>query len=404
MTMEAQPQVARGNYAAPDSGVFGLALRTGVLSLITLGIYRFWAKTRLRRYFWANTRLGPDGFEYTGTGLEKFLGFLVAVVVLAVYLAVVQLVLFQFGLYFVFQPRTQAEILMQLAVIYASLFALAPLLFFAQYRSRRYKLARTRFRGIRFGMEKAAGGYVLRGIGLLIATILTAGLLWPLMTYKLEAWMTNRSWYGDTRFAQGGKWTAMYGPYKHVLIGLAVLIGGGGIAAFSGAGSLVPLIIVVGYLWLLVGYFSYYVQGFAYLTRNKQLGGDITFQANPKTSTVLGRVILGYLFIAIVAGVVFAIVAAVFGGLVRAMILEGGEASLSALTAVGIVAAIGYLGFLTLLGAMIMAFITEPIIRHIVGTTALVNVPALDAIRQRVTDKGADAEGFADALDWGGVI
>lgn len=146
------------------------------------------------------------------------------------------------------------------------------------------------------------------------------------------------------------------------------------------------------------------MQGFAYLTRNKQLGGDITFQANPKTSTVLGRVILGYLFIAIVAGVVFAIVAAVFGGLVRAMILEGGEASLSALTAVGIVAAIGYLGFLTLLGAMIMAFITEPIIRHIVGTTALVNVPALDAIRQRVTDKGADAEGFADALDWGGAI
>jgi hypothetical protein len=404
MTTGTQPQIAAGHYAAPESGVFSLALRTGFLSLITLGIYRFWAKTRLRRYFWANTRLGPDGFEYTGTGLEKFLGFLVAVVVLAVYLAVVQLVLFQFGLYFVFQPRTQAEVLMQVAVIYASLFALAPLLLFAQYRSRRYKLARTRFRGIRFGMEKKAGGYVLRGIGLLIATILSLGLLWPLMTYKLEAWMTNRSWYGDTRFSQGGKWAGMYGPYKHVLIGLAILVGGTVTGGLIQSQALLMLCFIGGYAWLLIGYLSYSVQGFAYLTRTKQLGQDVTFQASPRTGTVLGRLVLGYLFVGIVAGVVFAIVAAVFGGFVRAMVLDGGAASQSALTAVGIVAAIGYLGFLTLLGAMIMAFITEPIIRHIVGTTALVNAPALDVIRQRMTDKGADAEGFADALDWGGAI
>jgi hypothetical protein len=399
-----QVRTAEGHYAAPDGGVFGLAFRTGFLSLITLGIYRFWAKTRLRKYFWANTRLGQDGFEYTGTGLEKFLGFLVAVVVLAIYLAAVQLILFQFGLYFVFNPQTEAEILMQLGVFYLSLFALAPMLLFAQYRSRRYKLARTRFRGLRFGMEKAAGGYVLRGIGLLLATILSLGLLWPLMTYKLEAWMTNRSWYGDTKFSQGGKWTAMYGPYKHVLIGLAVLIGGGAIAGFSGMERLIPLFIVVGYIWMLVGYFSYSVQGFAYLTRTKQLGPDITFRAAPRTGTVLGRVILGYLFIGVVAGVVFAIVAGVFGGIIHGLMLDGPNASQTTITVVAIIAAFGYLAFLTLLGAMALAFITEPVIRHIVGTTAMVNVDALDAIRQRVTDKGADAEGFADALDWGGAI
>lgn len=404
MTMINQPQTASGHYAKPDNGVFGLALRTGFLSLITLGIYRFWAKTRLRRYFWANTRLGPDGFEYTGTGLEKFLGFLVAVVVLAVYLAIVQLVLFQFGLYFVFQPRTQAEILMQLAVIYASLFALAPLLFFAQYRSRRYKLARTRFRGIRFGMDKAAGGYVLRGVGLLIATILTAGLLWPLMTYKLEAWMTNRSWYGDTRFRQGGKWTGMYGPYKHVLIGLAILVGGIVLSAISGGGALIPVSVLVGYIWLMVGYLSYAVQGFAYLTRTKQLGSEVSFQASPRTGTVLGRLVLGYLFVGIIAAVVFAIGAAVVGGAIAGLASGTEQPSQGTLGLMTGVAVLGYVGFLTFLGAMALAFITEPIIQHIVDTTALVNVGALDVIRQRVTDKGADAEGFADALDWGGAI
>jgi uncharacterized membrane protein YjgN (DUF898 family) len=399
-----QGKTAAGHYAAPDGGVFSLALRTGFLSLITLGVYRFWAKTRLRRYFWANTRLGQDGFEYTGTGLEKFLGFLVAVVVLAVYLAVVQLILLQFGLMFVFQPKTEAELLMQLAVFYLSLFAITPLLLFAQYRSRRYKLARTRFRGIRFGMEKEAGGYVLRGIGLLIATILSLGLLWPLMTYKLEAWMTNRSWYGDTRFAQGGKWTGLYSAYKHVLIGVLLAVATLAAAVMSNSPGLAAFGPLIGYLWMLFGYLSYSVQGFAYLTRNKQLGQEITFRANPRTGTVLGRLILGYLFIGVVGIVVFALGALVFGGAIAAVVNSAGtsEPTSASLLAIGL--SIAYLAFLTFLGAMALAFITEPIIRHIVGTTALVNVDALDVIRQRVTDKGADAEGFADALDWGGAI
>jgi hypothetical protein len=399
-----QPKVAAGHYAAPDGGVFGLALKTGFLSLITLGIYRFWGKTRLRKYFWANTRLGQDGFEYTGTGLEKFLGFLVAVVVLAIYLAAVQLILFQFGLYFVFQPRTQAEILMQLAVIYASLFALAPLLLFAQYRSRRYKLARTRFRGIRFGMEKKAGGYVLRGIGLLIATIVSLGLLWPLMTYKLEAWMTNRSWYGDTRFQQGGKWTGLYGTYKHVIIGMVILVGGLFLAGFTQSEGLIIVAMVLGYPWLIFGYLSYSVQSFGYLTRTKKLGPDITFQAAPRTGTVLGRLILGYLFIGVVGIVVFAVGALVFGGAIAAAVNSAGASEQTSVSLLAIGLAVAYLAFLTFIGAMALAFITEPIIRHIIGTTAMVNVDALDVIRQRVTDKGADAEGFADALDWGGAI
>ena len=397
MDSTSQTRTAAGHYAGPDAGVFSLALRTGFLSLITLGIYRFWAKTRLRKYFWANTRLGQDGFEYTGTGLEKFLGFLVAVVVLAIYLATVQLILFQFGLYFVFQPKTQAEVLMQLGVVYASLFALAPLLLFAQYRSRRYKLARTRFRGICFGMQKQAAGYVMRGILFLVLTIVSLGLLWPLMTYRLEAYMTNRSWFGDTKFTQGGRWAGLYGTYKHVLIGLVLVVAGTLVGVMTQTPALAGLAFIVGYLWLLFGYFSYSVQSFGYLTRTKQLGPDITFQSNPRTGTVLGRVILGYLFI----GVVAAVIAAIGAGIGTTM---GGSISPANATGFAILAAVAYLGLLTLLGAMALAFITEPIIRHIVGTTAMVNVDAMDIIRQRVTDKGADAEGFADALDWGGAI
>lgn len=408
MDYTTQPQSAAGHYAAPDKGVFGLALRTGFLSLITLGIYRFWAKTRLRRYFWANTRFGSDGFEYTGTGLEKFLGFLVAVVVLAVYLAVVQLILFQFGLYFVFQPKTEAEVLMQLGVFYLSLFAIAPLLLFAQYRSRRYKLARTRCRGIRFGMQKEAGGYVLRGIGYLVLTILSLGILWPLMTYRLEAYMTNRTWYGDTRFTQGGRWLGLYSAYKYVLISMVLGVCMAAYAIASLDPFVMSMVALLIYLPLAFGYFSYSVQSFGYLTRTKRLGNDITFQASPRTGTVLWRLILGYLFIGIIAGVVLAIAAVVFGALAYAIqyvpdfkIPRETAADMAMIAALS---AAGYLTLLTLLGAMALAFITEPIVRHFVATTTVVNIAALDVIRQRMTDKGADAEGFADALDWGGAI
>ena len=47
------------------------------LTLVTLGIYRFWGKTRIRQYVWSHLRYKGDAFEYTGKGLELFLGFLI---------------------------------------------------------------------------------------------------------------------------------------------------------------------------------------------------------------------------------------------------------------------------------------------------------------------------------------
>jgi hypothetical protein len=388
------PSIGQAQYGQGQNGIFSLAMVTGFLSFITLGIYRFWGKTRIRKYFWGNTKIAGDAFEYTGTGLEKFLGFLVAVVVLAVYLAVVQLVLFQFGLAFVFQPKTEAEMLMQLAVFYLSLFAILPLLLFAQYRSRRYKLARTRFRGIRFGMLGAAGGYVWRAIMYIVLTILSLGLLWPLMTFRLEKYMTDRSWYGDTRFSQGGNWTGLYGPMKHLFIALGIIVVGSGLAILTEKPGFVFGGVMIGYLWGIFGFVNYRVQSFAYLTNHKMLGTDIRFTTTPRTGTVLGKVILGSILLGIIVAVVSGVAAAiVFGS------SQGGSPQAAA-----IIGAVLYLGLLIFAGALSLALITEPIIMHVVSETRVVNMDAMAAIRQRVADKGADAEGFADALDWGGAI
>ena len=41
-----------GDYTGDGKALFFLALRTGLLTFFTLGIYRFWAKTRIRRFIW----------------------------------------------------------------------------------------------------------------------------------------------------------------------------------------------------------------------------------------------------------------------------------------------------------------------------------------------------------------
>ena len=186
-----------GQYFGKGGPLFRLYFLTAFLTLITLGIYRFWGKTRMRKYIWSAATGDGDSFEYTGTGLEKFLGFLVAIVILAIYLGIVQMILLFFGLNLFSEPTTQTQALAQIGAIYITFFAVLPLLLFAQYRARRYKMARTRWRGIRFGMDNGAWGFAFRALGYYLLNALTIGLLNPLATFRLEKYMADRSWYGD---------------------------------------------------------------------------------------------------------------------------------------------------------------------------------------------------------------
>lgn len=386
----------KGKYAGDGPGIFNLAFVTSLLTLVTVGIYRFWAKTRIRKYIWSSVRLGGDAFEYTGTGLEKFLGFLVAIVVLALYLAVVQMTLFFFGMNIFAEPVTIEDMIAQMAATYLTFFAVVPLWFFATYRARRYKLARTRWRSIRFGMEKGAWGYVLRAIGHWFLTLSTLGLLLPRQTYYLEKYMTDRSWYGSAQFTQEGKWTELYPAMKHLFIGIGLVVLGAVLLVAEQA-ALGALAMVTGYIWGFVGLVYYRVRAFTYLTGTKRLGGDVRFAVQPRTGEVIRIVFLGSLAIGIVAAILFGIAGALLAVSVAA---SGPDFS----PAILILPAIVYAAALLSIGALALAMITQPLVRHVVETLNVPNAHGLDMIRQRAHDDGADAEGFADALDVGGAI
>jgi hypothetical protein len=391
-------------FAGRRRRLFGLALGASMLTVLTLGLYRFWMKTRLRRFYWSAIKPGGHPLEYVGEPLEKLLGFLVAVVLMAFYIGIVNLIL-MFASYAIFQGSVWAYFLSFLGVI--------PIIFFAQYRARRYVLARTRWRGLRFGVEPAAWGYAWRALLWWLITIVTLGLLWPRMTFALEKFRTDRTFYGQARFRQGGNPWMLMAATKHIWIGL--LLAAIGTAGAVGMGEPIlslafGLCATTGWLWTLFGFVYYQVDSFRRLTAAKTLDG-IGLTARPRPWRVLRHYVFGYLltFLCLAAAavpvfVVLAIALPDFDALFGSEEARR-EADLTlpgwAFGAIG--AALYFLIFI-FWGVFRQVFVGLPNLRHYAETLTLTNAHDLADISQRAHDAFAEAEGFADALDVGAAI
>src|SRR5215475_9449276 len=168
-----------------DRGEFRrLVTRGAGLELITVGFYRFWLATDIRRHLWSNTLIDGDAAEYTGRGKELLIGFLFALAILVpIYLA-----------YFLIS--VEAERLEGFASI-PLLLAFYAFGQFAIYRARRYRLTRTVWRGVRFWMDGSGWAYSWRAMLWGFLVILTLGLALPWRAAALERYKMRHSYYGD---------------------------------------------------------------------------------------------------------------------------------------------------------------------------------------------------------------
>ncbi|MFZ1194536.1 MAG: DUF898 family protein [Pseudolabrys sp.] len=170
-----------------------LLIRGAALLMVTLGIYRFWLVTDVRRFLWSNTEIAGEPLEYTGTALELLLGFLVAIALLIPIYAGFFLAALDLGL------------LGKLSGLLAFA-ALGVLGQYAIYRARRYRLTRTIYRGLRFHQSGSAWSYAIRATLWWIATIVTLGLAYPFQMASLERYKMRNTFYGDLagRFEASG--------------------------------------------------------------------------------------------------------------------------------------------------------------------------------------------------------
>ncbi len=171
-------------FLGQDRSFWRLLIRGAVLLLLTLGIYRFWLTTDIRRFLWGNTEIAGDCLEYTGTAIELLVGFLIAIAILVPINSLFFLAALDMGLI--------GELSGLLAFV-----LLALLSQFAIYRARRYRLSRTVFRGVRFHQNGSAWRYAFFALFWWVAIVLTVGLAYPWAQASLERLKMRHTFYGD---------------------------------------------------------------------------------------------------------------------------------------------------------------------------------------------------------------
>ena len=207
-----------------------IAASNVLLIIVTLGIYRFWAAARQRRYLWSRTEVIGDRLEWSGTGKEMFIGFLI-----------VTLVLLPFFLFFQFLlPALVARGKVEAAGGVFMLFYVAILYLsgVAGFRALRYRLSRTWWRGIRGGSDEPGWNYGGEYLGRIALAGITMWIAWPWMATALFRSRWNEMSFGSLPFrstldAEGLKrrWAGIY------LIPLALLFVGGIAGATIGLGG-----------------------------------------------------------------------------------------------------------------------------------------------------------------------
>src|SRR5947209_2906747 len=195
-------------FTGNERAFWRLLVRGAVLLLVTLGIYRFWLATDIRRFLWSNTEIAGDGLEYIGTARELLLGFLIAIALLVP----INVIFFLAAL--------ARGIVGQLAGILA-LVGLALLGQFAIYRARRYRLTRTIYRGIRFHQTGSAWRYAICAIFWWGMIALTLGLAYPWAQGSLERFKLRNTYYGDLQGHFAGSGTRLF--FRGMLLWFVVI-------------------------------------------------------------------------------------------------------------------------------------------------------------------------------------
>jgi uncharacterized membrane protein YjgN (DUF898 family) len=198
----AVPTETRLVYDGDTGSLFVLWLKVLGLSIITLGFYRFWGRTRIRNYLWSHVSLLGDRCEYDGTGMELFLRFLVALVIFVPLLSLTQLVVWiGLGLFW-----AKVASFVQLAVLFY-------LGYFAIYAGRRYRTSRTLWRGIRGGLDGSANSYAWRAIGYTVLVALTLSFATPWRYVGLWRYEMRNTGFGDVQFDFEGRGADLFGAF-----------------------------------------------------------------------------------------------------------------------------------------------------------------------------------------------
>jgi len=220
-------------YVGTVGALLPIVLMNLLLTIITLGIYRFWAKTNVRKYLWSKTRFDGEPFEYTGTGGELFVGFLIVFFILILPIMI--------GLGFLVQlyPTTAPYIIGAFYPLFIFLMGVAI------YRAQVYRMSRTNWRGITGAQLKGSAAYGWITLKYAMLYFITLGLIAPYVICRSWNFLMNNKRMGSGVISCDVKSKPLFKVW--FLTWLAALVGFGsmiGLISYAALTNNITLIVV----------------------------------------------------------------------------------------------------------------------------------------------------------------
>lgn len=372
-----------------------------LLTIVTLGIYRFWGTTRERHYLWGQTQFIDERLEWTGTGIELFIGFIMAFFLIGVPFTLLQLVVQ--GLVFQGQPVLAVALGVALVLLLYYLIGLA------YFRALRYRLSRTYWRGIRGGSDDQGLGYGFSYLWKNIAGALPLYLLYPWASISLwnERW--GRMSFGPYAFVSTADWTKLMKRYllfylvPFLLFVFAVFVGVQESRGAAGAGTAVAaigfifVIVIALYIVLPVAALLYYSKFFRVAVAGLRIG-ELEFEFKARSPDWILFFLANWAIWAIAGGVAFVPLSLLItpGSFNPEIFRENMSATAIATLAVSAVLAAIALG------------LANALIRYRSWKFFVVHMEAfgevnLDRMSQSATSMPTQGEGLLDAFDVGAI-
>ena len=171
--------------------LFSIFIVNILLTVLTLGVYYFWGKVKIKRYLYSQLEFDGDRFTFHGKGKELFIGGVIGIVIFAIFYGSQYLIETSGNKYFI-------AISLILSLIFFSLF---PIIFIL---SRRYYLSRSSWRGIRFSFRGGIKQFyrvIAKGV---LLTIVTFGLYSPILRNRMKQYFVENSYFGTRSFRYSG--------------------------------------------------------------------------------------------------------------------------------------------------------------------------------------------------------
>lgn len=385
-----------------------LVTRGALLELFTAGFYRFWLATDIRRHMWSHTAVEGDAAEYTGTAKELLLGFLVALAVLLP----IYIVYFLIGIE---AERTQAFASIPLILFFYA-FGQFAMFRARRYRATRTIWRGVRFWMSGSGWAYSLHACLW---ALLVALTLGLALPWreaALERFKMNH--TFYGELQGSFVATGGQlfkrgwWLWVLMLLLFVPVALAPVLAWSVIAANTESSETIAaatgLAIVIALVLIPAGLLFLYPI-YKAITWRWWIGGirfgRVRFESDLTNGRLYGLywAVVGWMtLITASAGIAIGIIFGVIALFTGSWNVEDAIASLPVYVTYGITI-LGYFFVALIAGAVIRFYLNRGVWERVVNATTAFGLEAADDVQARGATASALGEGFADSLDIGGI-